>query len=110
MKNIATLKNIATGMQPARPICGMISVAMPALAVVGFLVGYYVQSLEVLLYSTSGSVFIGFVCAVAGMWRQEHPKIFSTMGLLVNGVIPLLFIVFIVFALLVGMGTMSWHD
>jgi hypothetical protein len=78
-----------------KPIFGVISIAMAALAVVGFCVGGPVQGMNldasiIWLFSIFGLPLVGGICAVVGILRQEDPKIFSNIGLLANAAIPII--------------------
>jgi hypothetical protein len=82
-------------MRSVRPIFGLISVAMSAMAVVGIIIAYAVQDaagVGILVLSAFGVPFVGLATAVVGIARRECPIIFSWVGLLANAAFPILFI------------------
>jgi hypothetical protein len=94
-----------------KPIFGVISIAMAALAVIGICVGYYtggMDAIPLLLLSIFGLPLVGGICAVVGILRQEDPKIFSNIGLLANAAIPTIAILRILAAIGSGKGG-SWY-
>lgn len=86
-------------MQKAKPIFGVISIAMWMIAVAGIRRGYALQGMDgfgVLLLSVFGPTLVGVVCAVIGIARREHPKILSVAGLLANAAFPTTAVILIV--------------
>jgi hypothetical protein len=99
-------------MQTDKPIFGVISIAMAALAVVGIYAAYagvrWIDPFLVVLLSFFGLPLVGGICAVVGILRQEYPIIFSILGLLANAAFPTIAIIHILVDEASGQGGMKF--